>query len=105
MSTATKKLRTAVFRRASEACEGCGRHITEETGHLDHFFGRAKAEESLENCWALCLACDDAKTVNRPSAAHWLERFITHADRYAYEAAAERAHAKLLVLVAKGRAA
>jgi hypothetical protein len=105
LSASTKRVRAAVFARADGACEACGKFVSPETGHLDHFFGRAKAVESLENCWALCVPCDDAKTRNAPTAAIWLAAFINHADRYGYTAAIERAFAKLQVLQAKGRAA
>ena len=105
MSAATKRVRAAVFARADGACEGCGKFISPETGHLDHFFGRAKAEETVANCWALCVECDEAKTNNRPTAGYWLRRFIVHSDRLGHLEARERAYAKLTVLQAKGRAA
>ncbi len=106
MTSATKRLRAAVFKRADGACEcGCGAFITEESGRLDHFFGRAKAPESMSTCWAICLGCDQAKTLNYPSARYWLERFVDHAQRHGYSAEVERAFAKIDVLRAKGRAA
>ena len=104
MSAATKRLRASVFERADGECEACGKFVSPETGHLDHFFGRAKAEETLENCWALCVPCDDAKTRNSPTASVWLSVFATHARRYGYAAVVERACAKVQVLQAKGRA-
>lgn len=105
MSKAMKQLRGDVFARADGACEGCGRFITEESGRLDHFFGRAKVEEALPNCWALCLTCDVAKTANEPTAAFWLVAFVAHAVDHEYLAEAELAGAKLQTLHAKGRAA
>lgn len=45
------------------------------------------------------------KTLNEPSGAYWLERFIVHAERHGYLEEAERARAKLQTLQAKGRAA
>jgi hypothetical protein len=105
LSRATKKLRATVFARAKGRCEcGCGRHLG-ESGHLDHAFGRAKAPESERNCWALALVCDDAKTANRPSAAHWCDRFYLHAIKHGFHEEAERAATKILALVAKGFAA
>lgn len=104
MSAATKRIRSAVFARADGACEACGKHITEESGHLDHFFGRAKVEQSASNCWALCLTCDDAKTNSRPTASAWLGRFIAHCVKHGFEAEQSMAQAKLLTLIAKGRA-
>lgn len=101
-----KKLRAAVFRRAGNHCEcGCGRFITPESGRWDHFFGRAKAPETMATTWALSIVCDNAKTANRPGAALWLRKFIEHAERHGYANEAEHAASKLAVLVAKGRAA
>lgn len=113
MTTAAfKRLRADVFTRADGNCEGpCGGYISAETGHLDHFFGRAKAPETLENCWALCVTCDDNKTNNRPfrlgstiGAADWCDLFYEHALKHGYHEAAERAANKIRVLVAKGLA-
>ncbi len=100
-----KIIRAAVFFRAGGRCEACGRHITEESGHLDHFFGRAKVKEAVSNCWALCFECDSKKTVNSPSAAYWLSLFRVHAWRHRYAVELEMAGAKLQVLRAKGLAA
>ncbi len=105
MSAATKRLRAAVFKRADNKCEACGCFIDEETGRLDHFFGRAKVPQAEANCWALCLECDTSKTVNQPSATYWLVAFLAHAVDHNFEAEAERAGAKLQTLQAKGRAA
>lgn len=105
MSAATKRLRRTVFARADGACECCGRWITEDSGHLDHFFGRAKVPEAVSNCWALCLTCDVAKTANEPTAAFWLVAFIAHALNHNFTAEAELAGAKLQTLQAKGLAA
>jgi hypothetical protein len=102
----TKKLRALVFARAADSCEcGCRRYIGNDQGRLDHFFGRAKVAQALSNCWALSIDCDIRKTLNEPSGAYWLERFIVHAERHGYVLESERARAKLQVLQAKGRAA
>lgn len=98
-----KQVRAAVVTRAGGFCEACCRYVGDE-GHADHFFGRAKAEESAATVWLLCLQCDDAKTHNRPSAAVWLERFTLHASLHGYKEATERAQVKLAVLKQKGRA-
>lgn len=94
----------ALAARARGRCEcQCGRLIP--PAHADHFFGRAKAEETEFNVWLLSVECDYAKTNNRPSAGVWLERFMAHCARYAgdgYRQAQERAHAKLDWLRAKG---
>lgn len=105
MSAATKKLRALVFARACSRCEcGCKRFISEETGRLDHFFGRGKVPEALSNCWALHLECDEAKTRNVPSGAHWARRFGYHAQKHGFYAESEACAARVQVLVAKGRA-
>lgn len=99
-----KKLRAAVFARAAGACEcGCGTPLG-DSGHLDHYFGRKHVAEAVENCWALALKCDDAKTNSRPSKAVWCRRFIAHAMRHGYAKEAERARMQIEVLRAKGLA-
>ncbi len=52
------------------------------SAHLDHFWGRAKVQETLENCWILCAWCDHDKTTNSPSNNEWLERFRKHCITY-----------------------
>lgn len=106
VSAETTRIRVAVFARAKNRCEcGCGRWITNETGRLDHFFGRGKVPQAVGNCWALSIACDERKTLNQPDAAGWLKRFAYHAGRHGLFAERELALAKLAVLIAKGRAA
>lgn len=98
----TKKLRALVFARANGLCEcGCERALG-DSGHLDHFFGRAKAPATVENCWALSLACDDAKTNNKPSAVMWCDRFYLHSILHGHHEAAERAAARAQSLATKG---
>ena len=98
-----RSVRAAVMERAGGFCESCFRFVGED-GHADHFFGRAKAEETEPNVWCLCLSCDDDKTHNRPSAAVWMERFTLHASLHGHKEAAERAQVKLAVLKQKKRA-
>lgn len=95
----SKPLRAAVFRRASGLCEcGCQRYIDEESGRLDHYFGRAKVKESPETCWAISIPCDEDKTASRPNAEVWLQRFIAHCRRHGYAAEEELAKSKLFRL-------
>ena len=97
-----KKIRALVFARAKGRCEcGCQRPITPETGRLDHFFGRSRAE-SVETCWGLSVQCDEAKTNNRPSSIVWCRRFFVHARRHGYAEEIERVTEKGLVLRQKG---
>lgn len=100
----TREIREAVFARAGDSCEACGAWVTEETGHLDHFFSRGKEPQTVANCWFLCRECDAQKTASNPSAAWWLRTFSMHCDFHDLPAEAEKAAAKLEVLKAKGRA-
>ena len=85
MSTALKKIRHLVFLRSRNHCEcGCGRWITEESMHLDHFWGRAR-QESVESCWALHPECDQLKTLNKPDWSAWGTRFLAHVRLRAME--------------------
>lgn len=93
-------LREAVLERAGGTCEcGCGQPLFR--AEIDHAFGRARAEESLETCWALTPRCHFAKTNNSPSAAHWLTRFEAHAEAHGYFAAAARARTRLFFVNAR----
>ncbi len=97
-----KKIRASVFARAKGICEcGCGRPLG-ESGHLDHFFGRAKASESIETCWAIRLDCDERKTRNEPTGIYWCRRFYAHARKHGYRDQMERVETKGRVLIAKG---
>jgi hypothetical protein len=88
-----------LYRRLVERARGrcecgvCGRSIP--PGIADHFFGRAKAEESEATVWMLHTTCDYAKTRNSPDASHWFRLFAAHCDRYGYFDAAKRARARL----------
>lgn len=98
-----KAVRRLVFARANGRCEcGCLRFITEETGRLDHFWGRAKAEETVETCWALSVACDEAKTANRPTSMHWNLKFLIHCAIHGYERSETRAAVRDAALRARG---
>lgn len=101
--TPTQKLRAAVCRRAEGKCEQCKAWVGEngESGHLDHFFGRAKAAESVETCWLLCVRCDHNKTNNSPRAEEWLRAFARHCRRHGFTAEAERAESRLVFVRAR----
>ena len=83
--------------RARGRCECCSRPFAPgvAAATLDHFFGRARAEESAATCWLLRADCHRAKTDNAPSAREWHERWIRHAERHGYVAEAARARARL----------
>ena len=108
MSAALKRIRIAVCKRAAGSCEACGVWVglDGEDAHLDHRWGRGagRPEESVQNCWLLCVACDAERTTNSPSAAYWWGRFVLHAQRYGFEAEALLADIKLETLKAKGLA-
>jgi len=99
-------LHQALLVRCRGHCEcHCGAKVP--PGEVDHFFGRAKAEESEATCWVLSVRCHYAKTRNSPDASTWFRRFAAHCDaradelkfnnpaRRAYEDAANRARARL----------
>ncbi len=90
-----------MFQRANGECECCGAFIDEESGRLDHFFGRGHLAEAVSNCIALCIRCDHDKTNNKPTAIWWLVRFIEIAGRHGYFPEIERAQTRLAVLAAK----
>ena len=101
MKRVNKRVRAAVVERAAGCCERCWFWLGDD-GHLDHFFGRKNAPETISTCWYLCPKCDDAKTTNNPSARRWVELFIVHCGLNGYGAEAERASVRLDVLRAKG---
>jgi len=57
--------------------------------------------QAVSNCWALAIPCDELKTLNKPSAAIWLQRFAWHAAKHGYAAERELALSKLNVLQVK----
>lgn len=82
-------LRHEVLKRGGERCENpdCGADLHVAGFVFDHWLGgsgRRKAEERLATCWCLCLACNDARTKNLPSADHWNRRFERHCKRHGY---------------------
>jgi hypothetical protein len=83
-----KQVRADVFERAAGKCEAGSCDRTPE--ELDHFFGRAKADETVENCWAICREHHREKTDNFPSRAYWLARFGLHSKRCGHMGALER---------------
>lgn len=72
-----KEIREAVFERAQYTCEACKAAPATE---LDHFRGRAKAPESVANCWALCRPCHRNKTDNVGGRIEWLSIYARHCD-------------------------
>jgi hypothetical protein len=86
-------LHARLLTRCRGRCEcGCGTRIP--PGECDHFFGRAKAEETEATCWMLCPACHYAKTRNHPSNAEWQQRFIEHCRRHGFYESMHRAEAR-----------
>lgn len=90
----TPGLHTLLITRCRGSCEcGCGAKVP--PGELDHFFGRAKAEESEATCWVLSVRCHYQKTRNSPTSSEWFRRFIAHCRRHGYAEAQRRAEARL----------
>ncbi len=103
----TSDIRAAVFERAGGKCEcGCGgvAFTPYDLGELDHFWGRSKERQSVENCWALCRLHHQAKTRGYPGRTDWLCAFITHAKRHGYHEQVEKAQDQLDSLVLRSEA-
>lgn len=81
--------------RARGCCEACGISLARAGRELDHFFSRGRSEEAADTVWVLCPRCHFKKTRNVPSAAHWLRLYIVHCETFGYEAAKQRAAARL----------
>lgn len=97
---------SAVAARANRCCEACGGSGWPHPLEADHFFGRPpRIDETEFHVWLLCRSCHYGKTNNRPSAAHWYERFIAHCRKYCgdgYVAARITAEEKLAWKLSKG---
>ena len=87
-------LRLQIVTRSGLRCE-CGCKRAAVRGEMDHFFGRAKAEETLATLWWLRVECHHEKTENKPSRAFWLLKFIAHCGRHDYPSSADRAQRDL----------
>ncbi len=104
----TKSVRAIVFARAGGKCEcGCGQALKAfDPGDLDHFWGRGKAPQSVENCWLLTRQCHRQKTDWYPCRQDWLLAFARHCDKHAYATEAMRArrmvHSIALQVMAEG---
>lgn len=96
-----KSIRAACVERSEGRCEGCGKWAGESL-HADHFWGRAKADETEGNVWMLCPRCDDEKTRNYPSNAFWVLLFRSHSVLHHYEEQIYRCDVRLAVLTQKG---
>lgn len=92
----TSTIRAAVMSRANGRCEACGLEQTFGTDlQMDHFWGRGKARQTVENCWAIGRYCHSQKTDNHPSAEHWLHRFAEHARKHHYWKEVTRANERM----------
>ena len=106
----TSEIREAVFARAGGHCEcGCGGQdgpgmpltFANQPGELDHFWGRGKAQQTVENCWALSRLHHRAKTLGIPDRAGWISAFIRHCEKHGYSGEAGRAKAELYFVETK----
>ncbi len=84
------ELRHDVLIRAEGKCEnlGCRRPLATHGFVFDHWLGgngRRRQAESLATCWALCTACNEARTANEPSAAVWNDLFRRHCRLHGYK--------------------
>ena len=99
----TAEIRAEVVSRATgiagPMCEACACEFVGARGvEMDHFWGRGKTQQSAANCWLLCRSCHRNKTMNRPSASHWLHIFAQHCWRRGFEDEADKARARLASL-------
>lgn len=90
----------AAMERAGGRCENhnCRDYFDESLegrATVDHFFGRAKADDTPENCWVLCWFCHESKGTSKPNAAFWLRRFIEFCAKHHYADAEQRAMKRL----------
>ena len=104
-------IRESVFTRACGRCENCGRVVGTTGLHPDHMFGGAdrRPMQSFYSVWAICPTCHEFRTLNKPSAVFWLEKFAAflrvqggaamewgdETDRRGYEAAFDEVQARL----------
>jgi hypothetical protein len=81
-----RKVYAEVDARSGGGCEHAfaGVYCMNEATEHDHFWGRGKAEESVETVWHLCKFHHDNKTANDPDRAHWIERFKRHCYVHGY---------------------
>lgn len=93
-----RSIKAQIALRSRGRCEACGKRLPKSEAQDDHFFGgsgRRLAMESVETCWHLCVPCHRDKTENRPSAEHWLEKFVAHCEKHGYAQAAEEARKRI----------
>lgn len=103
MSKATAKLRAAALERAAGFCEcGCTRFLGEDA-QMDHQAGRARVPQKLSNVWMLTAKCHEEKTLSKPDAATWLERYIKHCSRWGYATEKARAESRLVFVVTRAQ--
>jgi hypothetical protein len=57
--------------------------------------------QAIENVWLLSADCHAAKTLGKPSAAHWLERFVAHCRVFGYRHEESRAVDRLAFVRAR----
>lgn len=99
----TRAIYDLVDDRAAGRCEACGLLFWPlNAPELDHFWGRGKARQTVENCWLIHRTCHREKTDGRPTAAYWLERFIVHAYNRGYSSEVSKAQARLAFVRARG---
>ena len=97
-----KRVRQAVVERSEGFCECCSRWVGAD-GTLDHFWGRAKAPETVETCWFLCWdPCHFAKGQNDPSARVWVERFQVFSALHGHAEQVKKCQLRLEWISAKG---
>lgn len=102
----TARIRAVCVDRSGGCCEACSRCFPEAKYELqmDHFWGRGKVRQAVDNCWMLCGECHHKKTLNYPSRERWLNHFKDHCNNHGYLTNSAKARLLLESLEMQGRA-
>jgi hypothetical protein len=87
-----REVYAAVDKRSCGRCEVVGPVVAcaNDAEEHDHFWGRGKAPETVENVWHVCKFHHDNKSAWDPSRAIWIERFRRHCEIHRYRAEAAK---------------
>lgn len=105
----TSAIYEAVRNRAGSLCEcGCGTPFQEEgpdAPQMDHFWGRGRAPQTVQNCWMLTVRHHTRKGASDPSREHWLKAFLNHCSWWKYHNEVAKAARKLESLALSAQSA
>lgn len=97
----TSAIYEQVAKRAGGKCEcGCEGEAAPSFAtaqiQMDHFWGRGKTRQTVENCWMLSAFHHDLKSRNVPDAEAWLEAFRNHCRKHGYLAEAGKVTTRIV---------